>query len=341
MSLPKRLRLASFVLGLVSALTLVGCERKAEWPALYSLPRSFESYAMLLDLESDALIGGCRKNGRILESCAASLYRCSSKGCEKIYSGPGRINGLARYADLVAADAAVYVRPSDKNDHRLLLSRDSGREFHEMGPIPGSSVEKMVIRPPNELWAMSESGLIKSADWGRSWQAVESPGPRDPVHEVLAVVESALLVLGYETYRSDDGGRIWRRIDATGARVTANSSRHLFGVLDGWAVAGSLEEHVKWKWLFRLPEGSYPSQAVVEGKQWRIATSPEINARGRTVRLYESDDEGDHWSHKRLDRVYAEGRIALGSRGASYAMDVENRVLRETLQSLENPSSGN
>jgi photosystem II stability/assembly factor-like uncharacterized protein len=102
-------------------------------------------------------------------------------------------------------------------DDGLLVSLDGGRLFARPEGVPDVGRWVDVAQAGKALFAISENGVFRSVDGGRTFRSAGVPGrafhlfrirtsPRFPEQVVLV---SATLI-----HRSDDGGETWRRIPA-------------------------------------------------------------------------------------------------------------------------------
>ncbi len=159
-----------------------------------------------------------------------------------------------RVGDLTKVDlTGVVVAPSDPNvvvvrsaRRGLIRSTDAGRSWSPAnGRLTGAAnaVRSVAIHPEDPAimyraagWFEEDDrfrgGLYRTADGGRSWEQLvfegdfDGAGPSALCGEVLAIPPRRpdVILAGCETsglYRSEDGGRSWKRIVDGGQRFTA------------------------------------------------------------------------------------------------------------------------
>jgi photosystem II stability/assembly factor-like uncharacterized protein len=125
----------------------------------------------------------------------------------------------------IAGYIAVGLRSSMYNQDRgILLSRDSGESWREIGP-PDASLDiiDIALHPadPETLYAATHAGLYKTTDGGKTWKVVleyqkgnrfwqYAPSlamhPADPDTLLLSVWSLGIM-------RTSDGGMHWTRVD--------------------------------------------------------------------------------------------------------------------------------
>jgi photosystem II stability/assembly factor-like uncharacterized protein len=180
-----------------------------------------------------------------------------------------------------------------------------------------------------ELWALGVDFLAMTSDGGSTWQNVFAPRARNPIGEHLYVDGSAVMIAGERFLRTVDHGGHWIEYDTHGARITAAAGRFLAAMSGDDVVYGELgAQGVQWIGRFRPKNGAEPFKIEVDRTRIRIATAPELNPLGGRIRLYESRDGGQGWSHVVFSTVYHTHCFDLGPGGAGIAIDYDGHVLR-------------
>lgn len=143
------------------------------------------------------------------------------------------VEELAALPDGTVFLAGAYLLDAGTFRSALLVSRDEGVSFQEAGPsCEGCTNLNLRTLSPSHVWAIatftqegvrSPQTIIMSGDAGRTWAATEVDflTLREPLdwvarfffddarHGLLSVHGS---LGGVETFRTDDGGRSWRRL---------------------------------------------------------------------------------------------------------------------------------
>ncbi|MBI2264590.1 MAG: hypothetical protein HYU64_05405 [Armatimonadetes bacterium] len=261
-----------------------------------------------------------------LEKRRAAIFLVTRDTVLRTYDGPGWILSMDRTGTIVWAIGATLKKEGQGSDYRLLRSEDNGKSWKERGPISALSLIKVLAVGPNEVWALGARTLVRTADGGKTWQAVQAPGERDPYKESLSVQGRSVLLLGQGILATRNGGRTWEKrlwpdvqiVDISGEVLLAKSdSTHRVGVLTHGGV----------QWLASFEKKMWPFRLVVEGKAIRFLAVPSDAFLGSGMYLYESYDYGKSWRKTFILCRASEGAVDIGPGGSGLAVNVKGELL--------------
>lgn len=133
----------------------------------------------------------------------------------------------------------------------------SGSGSAVLGPIPATEphhkhpdvTEEAQLVTPRAAWALTETALMLTRDGGGSWRPITPPGVEaggikailftDARHGYLVTsTDAPSLHAPLDFFRTDDGGRSWRRSATTPRQTTISGVRLAFHGDHGWALVG-------------------------------------------------------------------------------------------------------
>jgi len=154
--------------------------------------------------------------GYLLAATAAGLYRNvpHAKTWESVAipSTPERLRAFFPLDDGIVAATTT---------HGIFFSKD-GMLWQAAGPLPDNA-EPYNIVESGSLFAATSSGLVQSADQGRSWQPVRGGLPASTVRAVCKhpTQPGVLVAAQYDgVYESRDDGKSWTRISPDQPRIS-------------------------------------------------------------------------------------------------------------------------
>ena len=170
----------------------------------------------------------------------------------------------------------------------MFRSSDRGDTWATMGQLPMDpdgdypvGVAEMVVTGAGLLVAVTESGIIRSANQGRSWAFFQTPGV---MARVVASPTGDLFAAGWGLYASKDGGATWdRAIDTWIYELAADSHGTVFAGR-GPLLYRSTDGAATWK----VDTLSIDVGAIV------VDTTDRVYIGGRS-RVLVSADSGESW----------------------------------------------
>lgn len=229
---------------------------------------------------------------------------------------PSAYGGLFRSRDFggtwLNADVGLFlggavslaVNPADPNhlllgtDTNLLVSRTGGRDWKLDSPEKLFGAVTAVAFLPDGAAALcsTPAGVFRFDDG--NWRLALAPNEAAPARAIaLGAQPGRVYLLGRrELFRSDDGGRQWRRVehslpdrpDFLELVVASAPAETLYAVVDGRLLASSDQGH---RWSAR--DVGLPKQGVEA-----LTLDPAMQARlwvANADRIYASDDGGVRW----------------------------------------------
>ena len=186
------------------------------------------------------------------------------------------------YADLIAQirkraagdKAKVKVRRGDKEEEIELTF--GARQGNPFSASLGGQIENVQSKQGKEGY--QTGGIFKSTDSGRSWARVNSLNPRPFYYSQIHVDpgnDQIIFVLGVSLYRSEDGGKTFRKTgrgvhpDHHAMWIDPRDGRHVLLGCDGGLYA-THDRGRAWEFVNNLPIGQFYHVTVDPRSPYRI-----------------------------------------------------------------------
>lgn len=306
---------------------LAACgEKSVNWEVSASVPDTFYPAATRL-VPAGAVLGGYLQGGDVgaVQDQRAAVYFWDGSRASSVYEGPGWLVSVAVEGPVVWAIAATLKPSGVDSDYRALRSGDGGASWQEAGPVPGTSIERVLAVSADEAWALGMETLLRTTDGGATWVAVTAGGTRDSVHERLVADGGRVLIVGSGVRASADGGATWLDNGVDGSQVLVLHGGTVLARHEGELKLGVMESGGP-RWLATLPAELRPFRLVVDGAVVRFLALPGGKQVGDGVRLYESTDAGRTWTVWRLPGQAKEEAADLAKDGRAVFLDTRRRL---------------
>jgi len=220
----------------------------------------------------------------------AQLWRVTADEARPVYEGSGWIQAIDNHGACWFAVAATLRATGAGADYRLLRSTDGGETWGASGPIPASSIGRVLAVSEHEAWVLGARHLAATMDGGASWSPISLAGERDPVQERLRRLDSGVALVGPGIAASTDSGRsfIHRRTPGTVYDVAGGMLIARVGDTPRIGILGDKEI----SWLAHLPGDRMPVRLAVQGPVVRILSRAADPTRGVDLKLHPSEDGG-------------------------------------------------
>lgn len=306
------------------------CQRSS-WERTAHLPESFTAETVIALGSGLSLVGGGEETAAGgTKADVASIFRVRGARLERTFVAPeGGVYGFAAYGSTTWALLRRETPEGKRKDVQLLVSRDRGRHWETVGPVP-EHAGSLTATGPSDLWVLGVDTLIHSTDAGRTWQRlIAPPGSQSINWKVarlgsgkIALVGAGVLVLG-------DAGESFVRTVAEDVEVPCASGNTLVVRSQGTLRVGTLDDDgTLLPRTGTLPSDVEPFDLQADGPVVRVlalrGTSP-LPLSG--IALLESGDHGKSWKVSRVDAQAWSAFADLGPAGAGVAINLDGDVV--------------
>ena len=254
----------------------------------------------LKDKRISAFAGSPR--GDMFAATGFGVYRSTDRGktWESVNQGISnfQVSGLALSGDGTIL-ASTYSNPGIYIGG-LYRSTDDGASWSSSDTGMGRyNYYDFAVGKKGELYAATDRGMAMSADNGVSWLPLSSPGPIQEHPKVNSKGHIFITTGGFEiaggTFRSDDFGVTWKKIDYfVSSNLAENSKGELFS--GSFGIFRSTDEGESCINVFEKKirgGGERWVSAIAVNKHDQIIAATGVYDDSCVV--YRSSDNGDHW----------------------------------------------
>lgn len=200
-----------------------------------------------------------------------------------------------------AATLFASFHPASGGNLGFIASKDGGRSWTKLsngiaGPVDFHQMD-VSKADPRVIYGVYRV-LQRSADGGRTWEAMASP-PNDIVALAASSNDADTLYAATQSglKRSTDGGRTWKsQLDGPAATVHVARDGTVYAFVIGMGLVRASEKSFAWRVVGKGFGADYVLHLAADPRDPQRLYAVTYNARTRTQSVMASQDGGERWT---------------------------------------------